>query len=262
MKRNKLRNMLKSNQPTLGTHIHSTWPSIVEIVGHTGMFDYVEFVAEYAPYDLYDFDNMARAAELHDMSTMIKVDRANRTFTTQRAVGSGFESVLFADCLSAKDATECLRAVWPDTPEHGGYTGAASRRVAYMSYGGGPEYVQILKDVVVVLMIEKKTAVEQLDEILALDGIDMIQWGGTDYSMNVGKAGARSTPEIKAVERKVLEKALKAGVAPRAEIGSVDQAKYYLDMGVRHFSIGTDTAIIFNWLKEKGEELREELSST
>ncbi len=260
MRRNKLRELLKSDQPTMGTHIHSTWPSLVEVVGHTDLFDYIEFVAEYAPYDLHDLDNLCRAAELYDLSTMIKVDQANRTFTAQRAVGSGFQSVLFADCRSAEDARECIRAVRPDTPEDGGYFGAATRRISYMSYGGGPEYIQALQDVVVVLMIEKQSAVDQLEEILALAGVDMIQWGGVDYSMSIGKPGARGAPEVKAVERKVFETALKMGVPPRAEIGSVDQAKYYLDLGVRHFCIGTDIAILYNWLKENGEGLRRALS--
>jgi 2-keto-3-deoxy-L-rhamnonate aldolase RhmA len=260
VRRNKLRELLKNDQPTMGTHIHSTWPTLVEVVGHTGLFDYIEFVAEYAPYDLHDLDNLCRAAELYDLSTMIKVDQANRTFTAQRAVGSGFQSVLFADCRSAEDARECIRAVRPDTPEAGGYFGAATRRISYMSYGGGPEYVKALQEVVVVLMIEKQSAVDQLEEILSLAGVDMIQWGGVDYSMSIGKPGARATPEVKAVERRVFETALKMGVPPRAEIGSVDQAKYYLDLGVRHFCIGTDIAILYNWLKENGDGLRRALS--
>jgi 4-hydroxy-2-oxoheptanedioate aldolase len=256
MRPNKLRELLKSGQPTIGTHIHSTWPSIVEAVGHTGIYDYIEFVAEYGPYDLHDLDNICRAAELYNMSSMIKVDQPNRTFTTQRAIGSGFQSVLFADVRSLEDAKDCIRSVRPDTPEDQGNFGAAMRRFSYMGYGGGPDYVQALRDVVVVLMIEKQGAVEQLEDILALGGVDMIQWGGTDYSMNVGRAGTRSSPEMKAVERKVFETAIKMGVPPRAEIGSVDQAKYFLDMGVRHFCIGTDIAILYSWLKENGDGLR------
>ena len=48
MRRNRLRELLKADQPSLGTHIHSSWPTIIELVGHSGMFDYVEFVGEYA----------------------------------------------------------------------------------------------------------------------------------------------------------------------------------------------------------------------
>jgi hypothetical protein len=65
---------------------------------------------------------------------------------------------------------------------------------------------------------------------------------------------------VKAVERKVFETALKMGIPPRAEINSVDQAKYYLDMGVRHFSLGVDISILYNWWKSNGEQLRKVMS--
>ena len=119
------------------------WPSVIEAIGHTGVYDYVEFVGEYGPYDLHDLDNMCRAAELYDMSMMIKVDQEPRGFLAQRAIGSGFHSILFADCRSAEDVRQCVRAVRPDTPEDGGTYGANQRRFAYMGYGGGADYVQV-----------------------------------------------------------------------------------------------------------------------
>ena len=58
----------------------------------------------------------------------------------------------------------------------------------------------------------------------------MVQWGGSDYSMGIGKAGERYSPELRVVERRVFETAIKMGVPPRAEIATADQAKYFLDM--------------------------------
>ena len=260
MRRNKLRELLNTGQPSVGTHVHSTWPSVVEMVGHTGMFDYIEFVGEYAPYDLYDLDNVCRAADLFGMSAMVKVEQESRGFLTQRAIGSGFQSVLFADSRTVEDVRECVRTVRPETPEAGGRFGAVTRRMAYPSYGGSQEYVQLLKDIVVVLMIEKKSAVDELEEILSSDGVDMIQWGGTDYSLSIGRPGGRNDTDVKEVERQVIETCLKKGVPPRAEIGSVDEASYYLDMGVRHFCIGTDITILHGWFKQNGDGLRKLLS--
>jgi len=260
MRPNKLRQLLDAGQPSIATHVHSTWPSIVEVLGHTGMFDYVEFVAEYAPFDLYALDNFCRAVELFDMSAIIKIDQEPRTFLAQRAIGAGFQGVLFADCRSVEDVRQCARACRPDTPQYGGTYGAGMRRFTYMGYGGSPEYVQAIADVVVMIMIEKQAAVEQLEEILSVEGVDMIQWGASDYTMSIGRPGERTLPEVKAVERKVIETALKMDVQPRAEIGSVDQAKYYLDLGVRHFCIGTDVSILYNWWRRNGEELRKVIS--
>jgi 4-hydroxy-2-oxoheptanedioate aldolase len=220
----------------------------------------VEFLAEYAPFDLYALDNFCRAVELHDMSAVIKIDHEPRTFLAQRGIGAGFQGVLFADCRSVEDVRHCVRIVRPDTPDDGGIHGVGSRRFTYMGYGGSPGYVQALRDVLVMIMIEKQTAVEQLEEILSVPGVDMIQWGPSDYSMSIGRTGEQSAPEVKAIERKVFETALKMGVAARAEINSVDQAKYYLDLGVRHFNIGTDLSILYNWWKTNGDELRKVVS--
>lgn len=256
MRRNRLREALDAGQPTIGTHVHSSWPSMVEIVGHTGMFDYVEFVAEYAPFDLYGLDNFCRAVELSNMSAVIKVDQEPRRFLAQRAIGAGFQSVLFADCRGVADVQECVRAVRPDTPEAGGTYGATDRRFTYAWQGGSPQYVEALNDIVIAIMIEKKSAVDELEQILLVEGVDMITWGGADYSMSIGRPGAWGDPDVKAVEREVIQTALDMGVQPRIAIGSPEAAATYIDMGVQHFTMGTDIAILYTWLKEHGAELR------
>lgn len=256
MRPNKLRTLLQSGKPTMGTRIQNHWPSIVEVIGHTGVFDYVEFLAEYAPFTMHDLENFCRAAELYDLGTMIKVDAEPRQFLAQRAIGAGFQSVLFADSRSSADALACVQSVRPDTPTDGGVHGAASRRFAFMGYGGGPDYVQALRDVVVVLMIEKRPAVEHLEEILSVPGIDMVQWGPADYSMSIGRPGERRSAEVTAVERQVIETCLRMGVPPRVEVASPDDARFYMDLGVRHFSLGSDLAILYGWWKDCGESLR------
>ena len=260
MRPNKLREKLNAGEPTLSTHILSPWPSFVEILGYTGLYDYVEFVGEYTNFDLHDLDNLCRAAELHGMGSMMKIDQSNQAFIAQRAVGAGFTSLLYTDCRSADDVRLCLRLARPDTPEDGGLYGVANRRSAYPGYGGAPEYVQALRDVVVAVMIEKKGAVEELEEVLSIPGVDMVQWGPADYCMSMGRAGDSGDPDMQAVGKRVFETAIKMGVAPRAEISSLDEAKMYLDMGVRHFSIGTDIHILSKWWRENGEGMREVLS--
>lgn len=262
MRPNTLRSLLKSGRPTLGTRIQSQWPSIVEVIGYTGVFDYVEFLAEYAPFTLLDLENLARAAELHNLGSMIKVDEVPRQHIAQRAVGAGFQSVLFADIRSVEDARECVRMVRADTPEDGGLYGAATRRNAFMGYGGNEEYVRALRDIVVVLMIEKHSAVEQLEQILQVPGVDMIQWGPADYSMNVGKPGRRRDPQIQAVERYVLETSLRMGVQPRVEINTPEEAIPYQQMGVRHFSLGSELTILYSWLQSNGTVMRKKLDDS
>ena len=152
---------------------------------------------------------------------------------------------------------QCVRIVRPETPEDGGIHGVGARRFTYMGYGGTPDYVQALRDIVVIIMIEKRAAVEHLEEILSVEGVDMVQWGPSDYSMSIGKPGQRDHPEVKAAERKVFETAIAMGVPPRAEIHTPEQATRFLEMGVRHFNLGADLSILYNWWKINGAALRQ-----
>ena len=259
MRENRLRKLLDADQPSLGTHIHSSWPSITELVGHTQKFDYVEFVAEYAPYDLYALEYLGRAVDLcGHMSSMMKIEQEPRTYLAVRAIGSGIQNVLFADPRTVEDVQECVRAVRAESPATGGLHGVGMRRdVRFVMEGGSPEFVQALDDSVVAIMIEKESAVENLEDLLAVKGVDMVQFGPADYSMSLGLTGQWTHPRVKEAERYVIDTALKMGVAPRAEISRPDEAAQYLDWGVKHFCIGTDVSILFDWFKGNGAAMRE-----
>jgi 2-keto-3-deoxy-L-rhamnonate aldolase RhmA len=253
---NSFRALIADDSPTLGTHLFLADPAVVEIVGQTGVFDYVEFLAEYAPYDLTKFEELCRAAELHGLGTMIKLDFENHRLMAQRAVGAGFESVLFADSRSPEDVADCVRSLKPDTPEDGGVFGVSARRHARPAYGGQPRYVQALRDIVVAIMVEKDVAVQRLDELLATPGIDMVQWGPADYAMSIGRPGQVDHELVRATERRVVAACLEAGVRPRAEINTVEEARYYADLGVRDFCLGYDLFVIHDSLRDSGERLR------
>jgi 2-keto-3-deoxy-L-rhamnonate aldolase RhmA len=257
VKKNPLREALRSGRPTIGTRLSLFDPVVVETIGQTGSFDYVEFGGEYAGYDLKGLENFCRAAEIYSLGTMIKLDWEGRGFAAQRSIGAGFDGVLFADARSADDVAQSVRFIRPETPEDGGLFGASPRRHALPSHAGTPAYIQALNDVVVAIMIEKRGAVEHLEEIAAVPGIDMVQFGPNDYAMSIGRPGQAATPDIRDVERRVIKTFVDAGIPIRAEIASVDAASYYLDLGVRHFSLYHDLQLIHSAWKDGGTRLRE-----
>src|SRR5579859_5148540 len=107
MRPNRLRELLKADAPSVGTHLHISWPSVTELVGHAKHYDYVEFVAEYAPYDLYTLENIGRAISVFPhMSGMMKIEQQPRTYLTVRAIGSGIQNMLFADVRTVADVEE------------------------------------------------------------------------------------------------------------------------------------------------------------
>jgi 4-hydroxy-2-oxoheptanedioate aldolase len=256
-KRNVLRELINDDKPTIGTHVHSMWPGIVEVIGHAGTMDYIEFSGEYAPYDLFSLENFGRAIDLFpDMTSMIKIDQEPRTYISVRAIGSGIQNLLFTDVRNAADARECVRAARAETPEDGGVVGVGMRRdVGYVLGAGSTAYVEQLREGVVALMIEKAGALENLEEILSVEGVDMIQFGPADYAMSIGKPGQFGDPEVRSAQERAVAAAMKMGIRPRIELGSSEQAKPWIDMGIRDFCVGWDVRVIYDFCRREGEGL-------
>ena len=267
MRRNQLREALTAGKPTVGTHILSCWPTLVELIGHSKQYDYVEFTAEYAPFDMHDLDNLGRAFEVSGLGGMIKIEQTQYTHQAMRAIGSGFQSVLFADIRNVDDAKAAVDAVRAETTMAAGARGRGRmgvgmrRDVGMVREGGQPAYVDALNEVVIAIMVEKKSCVDDLDNILSVPGIDMVQFGGSDFSMSIGKPAQHNDPEVVAAEKKTIEMALKKGLHPRVELRDPGQAEKYLKMGVKHFCIGWDVRILADWWDEKGAQMRGMLGS-
>jgi len=257
-KPNVLRELLKKGKPTLATRVFSSWPLITEIVGNTGKFDYIEFSAEYAPIDQPNLENIARAAELHNMGSMIKVDYANRTYVAQKAVSSGFQSVLFADHREPAEIEATIKTLRADCPQDGGAFGFTPRRLIGFSAGFTQmQFAEMLNDIVCVFMIEKKEAVDNIEAICNVEGVDMIQFGPADFSMSCGVNMKDNADNISAAEEKCIKAALKYGVRPRCEIMSPEAAKRYADLGVKDFCIGAEVWNLMALWADHGNAMRD-----
>ena len=148
MRPNRFRQRLDAGEPTLGTHILSCWPTLVELAGQAGNYDYVEFTAEYGPFTMHDLDNLGRALEVAGLAGMIKIEQTQWTHQAMRAIGSGFQSALFADVRTVADAQACVAAVRPETTparRGKGLLGVGMRRdVGSIREAGSPAYVRAL----------------------------------------------------------------------------------------------------------------------
>jgi len=259
--RNVLRELIDAGKPTIGTHVFGIWPGIVEVIGQTGSMDYIEFSGTYAPHDLLTLENFGRAVDLFDdMSSMMKLDQEPRTYLAVRALGSGIQNLLFADVRNTEDAKHAIASGQPDTPEGQGLVGAGMRRDVGYVYKGMKEYVEDVEKSVVALMIEKKGAVDDLEEILELPGIDMVQFGAGDYSMSIGVPGDYDHPDVVQAEMHTIKTAIKMGVRPRVEILRWEEAPPYIEMGVKDFCIGVDVLMVADYCKEQGAALAKALS--
>lgn len=258
MRENKIRRLLNDNAYTRTTRVWSTWPFYTEAIGVSGNFDYIEFVGEYAPYTQRDLEDIARAAELHGMGSMMKVDFQNRGYVAQKAIAAGFQSILFADHHTPEEVRESIQMVKSDSPDSQGRFGCPSRRfIGTQVYMPQMEHANRIDDVVLAFMIEKREAMDHLEEICSIPGVDMVQFGPSDYSMSLGKNSAEYVEEWKEQERRMIQVALAYGVRPRCEVLKPEQLEYYINLGVRDFSMGDEFKKLRELWVDDGKKLTE-----
>jgi len=262
MPRNKLRKLLREGKPTIGTHYSCTWANLVEIVGNSQQFDYAEFTGQYGPYTLHDLEHLARACEITGMDAMIKIDQEPRTHIATRAIQAGFTAMLFADCRTAEDVRRCVQSV--KLIPQGGINGVQYGRV--MGYGivrGHPvtlaDYAKFIDEIVIVIMIETESLVDEIEDALSVPGIDMVQFGPSDFSVSIGRPGEgyKNAQITEAMERS-YQGAKRKGIRIRAEC-SVEDMQRWMDLGCLDFCIGSDTATISAWAQNTGKAIREKL---
>lgn len=251
-----MRQLLNEGKPTLSTRLHSMSPLITEAVGALGKYDYVEFVGEYAPFDQYGMENFVRAAEVHGMGSMMKMDFQCRAYVAQKSIASGFQSVLFTDLTTPEQVEECIRMVTPKCPQKGGMMGYAARRwIGFQSFATQDDYINTVCQTVKAFMVEKKEVVDNIDEFLSVPGIDMVQFGPNDYALSSGFNMSEHRDLVREAEKKVIMACHDHHIRPRVELNSAADAEFYLDLGVKDFSLGLEMRVLQNFLSKEGDAL-------
>ncbi len=257
IRRNRLREALNSGKPTLGTRIESTWGFIAELAASSGMYDYIQFDGEYAPYEQSDVENLCMASELHGCPLVVKIDRQNNAFMAQKAIASGAQGILYADVYTADEVRQMIYDITPSAPE-GGIFGRPNRRFGMDGTGRMKvaDYVKQVNDVVKMIQIEKKEAMDNLEEICQVPGVDMVAFGPHDYCMNVGWEPEDHAEDLEAVHKQLIETALKYGVQPCIQLNDTSEMKKYYDYGARHFNIGDELCLHINYHNTEGKIAR------
>ena len=69
---NKIRKLINEGTPMVNTRIWSPWGTTAESAAASGSFDYLEFLAEYVPYDMRELENLVRACENQGVGSMLR----------------------------------------------------------------------------------------------------------------------------------------------------------------------------------------------
>jgi 2-keto-3-deoxy-L-rhamnonate aldolase RhmA len=195
------------------------------------------------------------------MGSMIKVDFQNRFYTAQKAMAAGFQSVLLTDHKNAEEVAHTIKTLRPDTIKDGGRFGfPRTRWIGYHPYLSQMDYADMVRNTVFAVMIEKKDAVEDIEAICSIPGVDMVQFGPSDYSLSCDRNASEFVQECKDAEKRVIEIALKHNVQPRCEINTSQEADYYISLGVKHFSLGDELRNNIIYWENEGKSLKSKIT--
>ena len=202
MQKNITKTKLKAGETVFGCFVRYPDPGLIEFLGYQG-WDFLVFDAEHGTVEPRDCENMTRAAELRGVTPIIRVT-TNWQPIILRFLDTGAQGLLVPWVQSAAEAEAAVRSV-KYQPQ--GIRGLAGVRAAdygqTLSLG---EYVeQANAETLVVLQIETAQAIEQLPEILKVEGIDVIFIGPSDLSQSLGLPGQAQHPTVQAAMQRIAD---------------------------------------------------------
>lgn len=190
---NSLKQKLLSGNCVTGTYIKSCDPAITEILCLAG-FDFVIFDNEHTAVSKESLSGLLRATELCGVTGLIRVRENNPSMILQ-ALDAGAYGVQVPNIRTADEVRQAVASVYYAPKGSRGF--ANTTRTA--GYGLMPvqEYIERANnELLCICYCETKEAYENLDEILCVDGLDMVFIGPSDLSQAFGVLGDVSNPLV------------------------------------------------------------------
>ena len=244
-RRNRVLEMIENKQIPLGMQVFTGHPALIEIMGLTG-FDFVMLDTEHSPNNARQLEDMIRAADNVGLSTFVRVSRHDDDSDIHRALEAGAHGIFLPLIKSAADVLRAADAAF--FPMKGKRGVCPSLRAAHYNWSKFEEYVAWNNsEVLLVPMIEQVEAMDNIEEICALDEVKVIVFAAGDLAYAMGEATRMmDSPRVQAAYRKVLEVAKRHNVAVFG--GPVldptpEACRKAIDTGVQVFCLGLDTML-------------------
>lgn len=231
MRENAMKRKLERGEPALGLSMMIPSPQVVEMAALIG-FDWVLLDCEHGTMSAESLEAMAIAAEARDI-TAIGRPRSGSAEALLAVLERGVAGVQVPHVRSAEEARDVVAAV--RYHPHGRRGLAARTRPA--SYGVGltlEDYTRKAnEETLICLQLEDREALENIEEILDVPGVDVVFLGPSDLSQAFGHAGNRDHPDVARAMADAFETIRDRGrVAGSA--GDVGQWRTYRDQGATY----------------------------
>jgi 4-hydroxy-2-oxoheptanedioate aldolase len=226
MRENRVKRMWEVGEPALGGWLTVPSSFSAEVMAHAG-FDWLCVDMQHGVIDYQVAVTMLQAISTTETVPFVRVPW-NEPGIIMKALDAGAYGVIIPIVNSAAEAEAAVRAC--RYPPRGIRSHGPIRAALY----GGRDYIARADgEVLCIVQVETKESVENLDEILAVPGVDAAYIGPADLSLSLGlpPASDHDEPEfVEAIER-VLDACKRHGVVPGAHAGNVVTARKRLEQG-------------------------------
>lgn len=248
-----LQQRLHSGERVVGTLQIFDSVQVAESTGVAGM-DFVVFDQEHGPLTAETTLAMTAAAERGGASPLVRV-RENSASEIQRALDVG-AGVQIPQVETSGDAEQAVNAArFAPLGERG-----LSQYVRAGDYVGDPEYTENQnKTQTVVLQVEGQQGVENIDEIVAVSGFDVVFLGPYDLSQSLGVPGEVHHEKVETAMEQVVERATMANKVVGTFADDPQIAQHWIDLGVQYVMLSVDAPIFVRALEDLLEQTSVEM---
>jgi 2-dehydro-3-deoxy-L-rhamnonate aldolase len=209
-------------------------PDMCEFLGHLG-FDAVMGEMEHFTTSWQDVANMSRACDLWGMMSMVRINRNDPALIT-RTLDCGANGIMVPHVNTAEEARLVV------TSSRYGPDGNRGQFGGRRSFGVQDYHRLANENVMTAILLEEVVAIQNLTEILEVDGIDVFYVAPGDLAQSMGFTGQVNHPEVRAVVDRAIAEIVRSGRVAGALVTD-ENVEQTLDQGVR--MIGTSWT---NWL--------------
>ena len=244
---NRFKRALKAGNTQIGLWCSLSNHYAIEVVAGAG-FDWLLIDTEHSPNELDMVLSQLQAVAPYDTHPVVRVPW-NDMVTIKRFLDIGTQSLLIP---YVQNEEEAKKAVAHTRYPPDGVRGVAGS-VRANRFGRVKDYARrASEELCVLVQVETRTALDNLEAIAAVDGVDGVFIGPADLHASLGYAGQISHPDVKAHIDDAIGRIRRSGKAAGVLTGVEADARRWLELGCQFVAVGVDATI----LARESEKLR------
>jgi 4-hydroxy-2-oxoheptanedioate aldolase len=217
----------------------------------TAEFDWLVLDGEHAPNDLRSLMGQLQVLQGKHSHGVVRLPVGNEWLIKQM-LDAGAQTLLIPMVETPEQAAELVRAMrYP--PEGIRGSGAALARASMFSLHG--DYIQTANaQVCLLVQVETRKGIENLDAIIATEGVDGVFIGPSDLAADMGYPGNSNEAAVQATIREALGRIAAAGKAPGILATEDAAAARYREWGARFIAVGIDVVMLAQAARAKAKQ--------